>query len=149
MHLSQSSEKRLRELLERLRSLQLMRIPPNLVLTPTKIRLLHQVKQSPGLGVLELAECLDVKGPSASVGARELVQSGWLQEQPHPEDGRAKCLYLTERSETLLENIREQHREVLKLFLLGLTKDERATFLDLLDKAVTNMEQKKRINEEA
>lgn len=140
---SKTAENRLRELLERLRGLQLMRIPPNLVLTPTKIRLLHQVHHSPGLGILELAECLNIKGPSASVSARELVRSGWLQEQPHPDDGRAKCLYLTERSETLLQKIRRKHQEILKSFLSGLDDDEQAAFLDLLEKAVSNMEETK------
>jgi DNA-binding MarR family transcriptional regulator len=140
---SKTAENRLRELLERLRGLQLMRIPPNLALTPTKIRVLYQVHHSPGLGILELAECLSIKGPSASVSARELVQSGWLQEQPHPDDGRAKCLYLTERSETLLQEIRSKHREILKSFLSGLDDDEQATFLNLLEKAVSNMEETK------
>jgi len=140
---SKIAENRLRELLERLRSLQLMRIPPNLVLSPTKIRLLYQVGHSPGLGILELAECLNIKGPSASVSARELVQSGWLQEQPHPDDGRAKRLYLTERSETLLQKIRRKHQEILNSFLSGLDDDEQTTFLDLLEKAVSNMEETK------
>ncbi len=147
MSSSQSSENHLRELLRRLRSLHLMRIPPNPALTPTKIRLLYQVSQSPGLGILELAECLDVKGASASVSTRELVQGGWLREQPHPQDGRAKCLYLTEQSETLLQKIRIKHREVLRSFLLGLDEDEQTEFLDLLEKAVSNMEKRKEEDE--
>jgi DNA-binding MarR family transcriptional regulator len=143
MSQSKNAENRLRELLERLRDLQLMRIPPNRALTPTKIRVLCQVHQSPGLGILELAECLNIKGPSASVSARELVQSGWLQEQPHPDDGRAKCLYLTDRSETLLQKIRRKHQEILSSFLSGLDDEEQVVFLNLLEKAVSQMEETK------
>ncbi|MEA3351036.1 MAG: MarR family transcriptional regulator [Chloroflexota bacterium] len=137
---SSLSEIRFKELLQRLRSLHLMRPPSDFELTPSQVGLLVTVAQSPGSGVLELAESLNVKAPTVSVGVRRLVKSGCLQQRRDPEDRRAKPIFLTEKSETLLKQLRRHRTEILKSFLSGLTEDEQEELLLLLDKAISAME---------
>jgi len=70
-----------------------------------------------------------------------LVKGGWLERHNDPHDKRAKPLYLTEKSETLLEQLRMHQREASKVFLSGLDLQEQETFLSLFDKALSNVEE--------
>ena len=140
MFFANSPEARMEALLRRLAALRLMRLPHGSELSPPLVAILHWVSQSPGCGVQELAEGLKVTPPTVSVGVRRLVKGGWLERRHDPDDKRAKPLYLTEKSETLLEQLRMHQRATFKIFLSGLESQEQETFLCLLDKALSAIE---------
>ncbi|MBC8507008.1 MAG: MarR family transcriptional regulator [Anaerolineales bacterium] len=127
-------------LLQRLSALRLMRPPTDCELSPPLIAALYWISQHPGCGVQDLAEGLKVTPPTVSVGVRRLVKDGWLERRRDPNDKRAKPLYITEKSETLLAQLRMHQRAALKEFLSGLMPEEQDTFLLLFDKAVSKVE---------
>ncbi len=136
-----SPETRIEALLRRLTALRLMRPPKNCELSPPMVGILYWVFQSPGSGVQELAEGLQVTPPTISVAVRRLTREGWLERRHNPKDRRAKPLYLTAKSETLLSELRIYHNQVLKAFLSGLTLDEQEHFLQLFERALSAVEE--------
>jgi DNA-binding MarR family transcriptional regulator len=139
-------ESQLQELLQRLQSLRLLRMPKDVELSPPMIALLAWVSQSPGCGVLELADELNVTPPTVSIGVRRLVRDGWLVQRRDPNDRRAKPLFLTKKSEALVAQFRSHQSKVLGLFLSGLSRPEQEQFLVLFEKAVGTMEETLREN---
>lgn len=136
-----TQEARLEIILKRLASLKLMRPPASCELSPPQIGILFMVRRSPGCGVLELADELGVTGPTISVAVRRLVKNGWLEQRIDPADRRAKPLYLTKKSEALLDELRIYQRRTLKLFMSGLEAKEQEDFLFLFDKALIVVEE--------
>lgn len=137
-----SSEAQLENLLRRLASLRLMRLPKDCELSTPQVGILFWVRRSPGSGVLEIADELGVTGPTVSVAVRRLIKDGWLEQRTDPKDRRAKPLFLTGKSETLLEELRTYQKQALKLFISGLEQQEQQTFLSLFDKALNAVEEK-------
>lgn len=136
----ETTETRLEALLRRLADLRLMRLPQGCELSPPMVGMLFLVYQKPGRGVLEISDELGVTPPTVSVGVRKLVKNGWLEQRRDPDDKRAKPLFLTEKSEALLEELRQHQRVALKLFLSSLEVQEQETFLQLFDKAMRAVE---------
>lgn len=137
-----SSEAQLENLLRRLSSLRLMRLPENCELSTPQVGILFLVRRSPGSGVVEIADELGVTGPTVSVAVRRLIKDGWLEQRTDPNDRRAKPLYLTEKSESLLGELRTYQKHAMKLFISGLEVQEQDMFLTLFDKALCAVEEK-------
>lgn len=57
---------------------------------------------APPLTVRDLARILDCDPSNASLVSTKLEQDGLVQRRPHPVDGRAKVLVLTDRGQKLL-----------------------------------------------
>jgi len=144
MDMPETPETQLDLLLRRLVSLRLMRLPQDCELSPPMVGILFWVSQSPGCGVLDLAAGLKVTPPTVSVGVRRLAKRGWLERGRNPGDKRAKPLFLTEKSEALLDQLRLHQREVYKTFLSALIPSEQEMFLALFDKALSAVEEDKR-----
>ena len=140
MSLTDTHAIQLGALLQRLRSLRLMRMPPECELPPGLVAILYWVDRSPGCGVLDLAAGLGVTPPTVSVGVRRLVRDGWLERRQDPEDRRAKPLYTTSKSAALLAKLQEFHNRVMRLFLAQLSENEQGIFLRLFDQAIGGME---------
>ena len=137
-----SSEAQLENLLQRLASLRLMRLPKECELSTPQVGILFWVRHAPGSGVLEIADELGVTGPTISVAVRRLIKEDWLEQRSDPNDRRAKPLYLTKKSELLLEELRTHQKQAMKLFMSGLEHPEQEAFLTLFDKALSAVEEK-------
>ncbi|MEN8171602.1 MAG: MarR family winged helix-turn-helix transcriptional regulator [Chloroflexota bacterium] len=135
-----TSENRLRALLNRLRSLHLLRMPSDCELSPSQIGMIGWISSNPGCGVLEIAAALGLTPPTVSVGVQRLMKDGWLERREDPDDKRAKPIYLTDRSAVFMQSLREHQEQSLKLFLSGLNSEEQEQYLNLFERAVANME---------
>ena len=136
-------EDRLEGLIKRMMDLPLRGKPPEGIgLSFPKIVFLGWVARSPGCGVLDIAKGLDLAPPTVSVGVRKLVKEGFLERRRDPNDKRARPLFLTEKGEALSESVMAHQREAMKLFLSGLSPQEQAQLLDLLERAVSSVEDK-------
>jgi DNA-binding MarR family transcriptional regulator len=140
--MSDSLENRLLVLLRHLGTLPLLHIPDDIKLSPPAIAQLAWVSRSPGCGVLDIAKGLNLSPPTVSVGINRLVKDGWLERQNDPKDQRARPIFLTVKGKTMMAHVRQRRSEMLKFFLSGLTADEQEQLLNLLERAVTEMERK-------
>jgi DNA-binding MarR family transcriptional regulator len=135
-------ENRLLSLLRHLGTLPLLHIPDDIKLSPPAIAQLAWVSRSPGCGVLDIAKGLNLSPPTVSVGINRLVKEGWLERQNDPKDQRSRPIFLTAKGEAMMAHVRQRRNEMLGFFLSGLTADEQEQLLNLLERAVTEMERK-------
>jgi len=135
------AEDRLLSLFDRLRKLAPGQNPlEDTGATGPQLALLDQIAASPGCGIQEIATGLGLTAPTISVGVRRLEEAGLLERQPDPQDGRAIQLFLTAQGQTSHERARAFRREKMRRLLAGLTLEERAALLDLLERAINAAE---------
>ncbi len=108
--------------------------------TMSQLALLYWVTASPGCGVQDMADGLDLTAPTVSVGVRRLEKAGLLERQPDPQDGRAIQLFLTTQGQELCQQVRAFRREKMRLLLKGLTAEESTTLVTLLEHAISTAE---------
>ncbi len=139
---SLSAEDRLMALLGRLRKLGLGQNPlEDAGVTMPQLALLDWVAASLGCGIQETAAGLGLTAPSVSVGVHRLEAAGLLERRPNPQDGRAIQLFLTDRGQALHQRARAFRREKMRRLLMGLTPEDRATLLALLEQAISATEE--------
>ena len=109
--------------------------------TMPQLTLLDWVAESPGSGIQDIADGLGLTAPTVSVGVRRLEAAGLLERRPDPKDGRAIQTFLTAQGQTLHERARAFRREKMQRLLTGLTSEEGAMLLALLEKALNSAEE--------
>ena len=133
---------RLPSLFDRLRKLAFGQHPlQDSGVTMPQLTLLDWVAESPGSGIQDIADGLGLTAPTVSVGVRRLEAAGLLERRPNPKDGRAIQTFLTPLGQTLHERARAFRREKAQLLLTGLTAEEGAMLLALLEKALNSAEE--------
>ena len=138
---SPAAEARLLELLHRLRHLGLERCPcRNGKMTTCQFALLDRIAGSPGSGIRETASAMGLTPPTVSVGVRRMEESGLLQRQPDPQDGRAIQLFPTPHGHELHQRARAFRRHKARQLLAGLTVEHQETLLRLLERAISAAE---------
>lgn len=128
-------------LMHRLGNLRLSEFPrENYDLSITQIEILRFVGLNPGCHLQDVAEDLGLTPPTISVSIRQLEDNLWLERRDDPNDGRATCIYITEKSKKTLKNALRYQIALLQTFLKELDAEEQDKLLALLEKAVTGME---------
>lgn len=95
----------------------------------------------PGLSVEILRQVLVLSHPGTVRLVDRLKEDG-LVERRKTDDGRAVALHLTLKGKKLRERLMNSRLDMLETALAGLTKDERATFGNLIAKALMNLPKK-------
>lgn len=133
---------RLLALIYRLRNLAVGQHPKRGGMTMPQLTLLDWIAASPGCGIQEIATGLRLTAPTVSVGVRRLEEMGSLERQPDPQDKRAIRLFLTAQGQVLHERMHSFRRMKMQWLLAELIPEERATLLDLLERAISAAETK-------
>ncbi len=129
------------DLIIRMRQFAPAEAPPKAAgLSPTSMVIIDFVAHAPHCGVKEIARGLKLSAPSVSVNIRQLEDAGYISRRPHPTDKRAVQFSLTPRGQALHEQTHAFRRQKFEQLLLGLTPSERRTLLDLLEKALNQIE---------
>jgi DNA-binding MarR family transcriptional regulator len=113
-------------------------------------RVIHFVGRKPGLNVAELLSILRITKQSLSRVLKQLVERGFIVQEPGRRDRRQRLLYLTEAGAELERRLSQPQRERMarafreagpaavagyRKVLLGLIDEERrAAVLDLLER---------------
>ena len=136
-----SPEDRLVNLFDRLRKLAFNQHPlENSTVTMPQLTLLDWIDGSPGCGIQDMAFGLELTAPTVSVGVRRLEQAGLLERRPDPQDGRAVQLFLSTQGQALCQQARAFRRDKMRRLLEGLTAEESATLIMLLERAISAAE---------
>jgi len=91
------------------------------------------------LSMKDLAEELQLTPPSVTALVRRLAQAGMVHRSAHAEDSRIALLSLTEAGRAFHERLVQEHMEGMAHLLRGLSEQEQAQFLELLERAVHAM----------
>ena len=96
--------------------------------------LLSLVGSNPGITARQLCQQLDVLPPNMVGMIDALMRRGFLERRPHPRDGRAMGLYLTETGRALVDQAEPQLKASESAAVSHLNAQEQAQLMALLQK---------------
>ena len=80
----------------------------------------------------DLAAELDIEKATLGRLLDRLEDKGWVRREPHPDDRRAKRVYLTSRVEPIMRVMREQAAETNAEALASLAPEEQEKIIEML-----------------
>ncbi|MDR0214527.1 MAG: MarR family winged helix-turn-helix transcriptional regulator [Comamonas sp.] len=96
--------------------------------------LLSLVGGNPGITSRQLCQQLDVLPPNMVGMIEVMTRRGFLERRPHPRDGRAMGLYLTEAGRALVDQAEPQLKASESAAVSHLSAEEQQQLLSLLQK---------------
>ena len=96
------------------------RVQP-LGLTQTQWRAIATLSRDPGMTHVALAEMLEIQPITLTRLIDRMEAAGWVERRSHPADRRAMQLYLTAKSEPILEEMYARAAETIGDALMGVT----------------------------
>ena len=104
----------------------------DLGLTRSQLRLLLFLMRKDGYTQVELAESLEIGKMGMGGLVTRLEEKGLLVRKSHPEDGRAKRVYLTKKVKTLYGPMLDLGDGLMDKLLAGLSNEEQQQFIYFL-----------------
>lgn len=101
-------------------------------------QVLRHLWDDDGLTPREIADRLAVEMPTVTRTVQRMVRDGLVERQAHPDDARSVRIYLTKRGVDLRPRLAELIAEQTEHALRGFTPQERATFVDMLERIHEN-----------
>jgi len=107
--------------------------------------LLLLVERKEPLAPTELASTMKVTKQMVTTMSKTLQKAGYIEKRPSANDGRSHCLIATAQGIELVEQRYEEYFKIVG-WLREEMQEDFATFITLLDKATTILEEGGRIN---
>jgi MarR family transcriptional regulator for hemolysin len=109
-------------------------------LHPGQDVLLWMLGEEPdGVTVSEIAARMGVEQPTVTRSLSRLDQGGWFVRQPVPGDRRATRIQLTDKGRSVIPEIEQAWRTLAETATAGMTGDQQAVLLELLEKVRANL----------
>ena len=94
---------------------------------------LHYVRKFDGLTQERLAALLAIDKSAVTRMLTNLARKGYIERRPSATDGRAKCVFATEKARSLRGATHSVEAQFYEWLLCGVEGDDRAAFLRVLD----------------
>jgi MarR family transcriptional regulator for hemolysin len=108
-------------------------------LTRAQWRVLGQLRRREGINQTELAEILEVETITLGRHIDRLEAKGWVERRRDPADRRVWRLYLKEKAQPVLDQMRKLSEATRQEALGGIPEAEREQLIELLLKIKSNM----------
>jgi len=108
-------------------------------LTQTQWRAIAQLSRNEGINQAGLADALDVQPISLARLIDRMESAGWVERRADPRDRRASQLFLTPKSQPILDEMWERAAETMEEALKGLSDDQRRQVVERLQKMKHNL----------
>jgi DNA-binding MarR family transcriptional regulator len=95
-------------------------------------RVLHFVARNPGLTVADLLDILKITKQSLGRVLKQLVDSGFIEQRPGPEDRRQRLLFATDAGRLLAESLSQPQAARIQKALERLGPEARETVTEFL-----------------
>jgi len=105
-------------------------------IAPAQFMTLLELWREDGLTQKDLVERLDVEQATMANTISRMERDGLIVRRPHPEDGRARSIYITDRAKSLEAAATKAARNVNQIFLSSLSEDERKQFIQIMQRIV-------------
>lgn len=103
---------------------------------PQAVAVLVRLMEHDGLTQAELARRQRVEAPSMSGMVDRLVRAGYVTREPHPEDRRSVCVFITDAGREIVDQSHLIAQRVHDEVFADLTPEDEATLVALLDKVL-------------
>ena len=110
-----------------------------LALTQVQWRAIAHLIRNEGINQAALADQLDVAPITLGRLIDRLETAGWVRREPDPRDRRACRLYLTEKANPILDEMRTHARDVLEGAMSGVPSAARRQFVETLELIKQNL----------
>lgn len=87
-----------------------------------------------GVALKDLAKRLQMTVPAASLMVDSLVSKGFMERRPNPNDRRAVCIRLTEKGESLFNDVYARFHDEIDRRAQALSAEELQTFSNIVEK---------------
>ena len=114
---------------------------PELGLTLAQARVLLHLSRNEGISQVALSAILEIQPITLLRQIDRLEKAGLLERRAHPSDRRAQQLYLTPRSQPLLQKIFAMSADLQDQVMAGLNKTERTQLIASLIRIKSNLSQ--------
>lgn len=108
--------------------------------TTSQWSILAMLWTSDGMAQADLQRLLQLDGATVTGLVKRMLRGGLVQQQTDPLDKRVQRVYLTERGKQLEGALIAEAEGVNALALQGFSEQERALLVDLLSRALVNMQ---------
>ncbi|WP_405110091.1 MarR family transcriptional regulator [Phaeobacter sp. BS52] len=108
-------------------------------IVPGQFPALLALWQRDGQTQRELVAKTDVEQATMANTLNRMERDGLIVRQAHPEDGRARVIYLTEKAKAIRDQAYRAAGDVNGVMLADLSEAERRTFIDLLQRMVKTL----------
>jgi DNA-binding MarR family transcriptional regulator len=105
----------------------------------SQAKALIRLEKNEGVSQARLAELVEVDAMAMVRIVDRMEADGLLERRPDPADRRARCLYLTAKAKSLLEEIWRLVELTRAEVLAGISKAEREVFMDVLERIHDNI----------
>jgi len=107
---------------------------------PGQIPMLFIISKNPGISQIEIAEKIHVTSSTVAIMIRRMEKAGLVRRVKNEKDRRELKVYLTEKSEKLIDKIFEKLKNFERESFKNFTVDEIKTLEYLLKKMLMNLE---------
>lgn len=107
--------------------------------TSAQWRAMFRLAREPGMKQVELAERLDVEPITAGRTIDRLEEAGLVERRRDPVDRRVWRLYLTDKADPLIEQLKSVAEDVLVRTMAGIDADEIAGLRNVLQRIRENV----------
>jgi len=107
---------------------------------PGQIPMLFIISKNPGISQIEIAEKIHVTSSTVAIMIRRMEKAGLVRRVKNEKDRRELKVYLTEKSEKLIDKIFEKLKNFERESFKNFTVDEIKTLKKLLKKMLMNLE---------
>jgi MarR family transcriptional regulator, transcriptional regulator for hemolysin len=111
----------------------------SLGLTQTQWRAIAILSRDPGMTQVALAETLEIQPITLTRLIDRMEAAGWVERRSHPADRRAMQLYLTAKSEPVLEEMYARAAETIAEAFAGMTAAAEKQLLTSLQRMKQNL----------
>lgn len=108
-------------------------------LTHPQWRVIGLLNKTPGVNQAALAERLDIQPISLTRLIDRMEAAGWVERSPHPHDRRAMQLFLTDKAQPILEELRSAGGDFEEEALAGVSAIEQDQLRHILGKIRANL----------
>ena len=103
-------------------------------LAPAQFMTLLELWQEDGLTQKDLVDRLDVEQATMANTIARMERDGLIERRPHPQDRRARSIYMTDRARSLEAEATNAATGVNEKLLSSLSDEERKMFIHIMQK---------------
>jgi MarR family transcriptional regulator for hemolysin len=111
----------------------------SLSLTQAQWRALVNIARTEGLSQTALAECLEIQPITVGRLIDRMESAGWVERRSHPADRRAVQLYLTPKSQPIIEEIHSRANDMMAECVVGMSSAAQKQLFEHLQRIKQNL----------
>lgn len=111
----------------------------SLALTQAQWRALVNIARTEGLSQTALAECLEIQPITVGRLIDRMESAGWVERRSHPADRRAVQLYLTAKSQPIIEEIHSRANDMMAECVVGMSSTAQKQLFEQLQRIKYNL----------